>query len=74
MHNSLCLCEVDNLSTVHRVYYSDQSLGRNGEIKEKKWLYRVVNLPMAIYVSIKPYLVTPKRFKTEFGLFHSWPL
>ena len=46
-------------NTVHRVYYSDQSLGRNGERKEKKWLYRVVNSPMVTYVSTKLNLVTP---------------
>ena len=60
--------------TVHWAYYSDQSFGQNGEIIEKKWLYFVVNSPMVTYVSTKLHLVTPNGLKTEFGLFHSWPL
>ena len=66
------LCRIGQF-TVHRVYYDDQSLGRNGKMTEKNWLYYVVNLPMVTYVSTKPHLVTPKRLNTEFGLFHSWP-
>ena len=60
--------------TVFLIYYSDKSFGQNGEIKEKKWLYCVVNLPLVTYVFTKLNLVRPNWPKTEFGLFHSWPL
>ena len=60
--------------TVHWAYYRDQSFGQNGEIMEKKWLYCVVNSPRVSYISTKLHLVTPNGLKTEFGLFHSWPL